>query len=335
MSARTAAAGAVVAGAVALRVHRGRRAGRVLIATPPSVTMDDGVRLHVEVDGPSDAQVTVVLVHGFAARSPMWDLQWAALRGCVRVVRYDQRGHGRSGWGGSLRATPRRLGRDLAQVVDAVAGPGPVVLVGHSMGGMAVLALADERPELFGTRVVGVALLSTAAASPAAAGRDPGPATRLRTRLGLAGAGLLWLAAPLVHTLHPVRSSPVQRLLRRRLFTGHPPEEAVREMTDAWVQTPTAVMSAFLLGLTRYDQRAAVKALRTVPVLVLAGTDDATIPAAAAEKLVERIGSAARLARISGAGHMVTLTHPDAVEAALRDLLARALRASTDERRSS
>jgi pimeloyl-ACP methyl ester carboxylesterase len=329
-----ALAGAALAGAGVLRVQRARRVGRARTAAPPTVTVDGGARLHVDVDGPADAPATVVLVHGFAARSSMYDPQWAALAESARVVRYDQRGHGRSGWAGSLRATPRRLGRDLGRVVDTVAGAGPVVLVGHSMGGMAVLALAHQRPELFGSRVAGVALLSTVAAPLAAAGRDPGSRTRPRTALGVGTAWLLWLAAPLLQALHPFRTAPVQRVLRRRLFGGEPPADAVREMTDAWTATPTAVMAAHLLGLARYDQCAAVEALRGVPVLVLAGTEDATIPPDAARRLAERIGPNARLVLVPGAGHMVTLTHAAAVTAALQDLLTQ-IRAATDARRAS
>jgi pimeloyl-ACP methyl ester carboxylesterase len=331
--------GTAVGAAAALRLWQARRAARALTGDPAGVRTDDGVRLHVETDGPDDAPVTVVLVHGFAARSSMFDPQWAALRGCTRVVRFDQRGHGRSGWAGSLRATPRRLGRDLDRVVDAVAGPGPVVLVGHSMGGMAVLALARERPELFGSRVAGVALLSTAAAPPAAAGLEPGARARLRTASGLGAAWLLWLAAPLIHEIQPFRTRPVQGLVRRRLFDGDPPAAAVRKTIGAWERTPTTVMAAHLLGLAGYGtcsrQQAAVETLRTVPVLVLAGTEDATIDPAAARRLAGRIGPGARLVLVPGAGHMVTLSHADAVDAALRDLLARVHRDPTDERRGS
>ncbi|MGY1634417.1 alpha/beta fold hydrolase [Geodermatophilus sp. SYSU D01186] len=331
--------GTAVGAATALRLWHARRAALQLTGDPAGVRTDDGVRLHVETDGPDDAPVTVVLVHGFAARSSMFDPQWAALRGCTRVVRFDQRGHGRSGWAGSLRATPRRLGRDLHRVVDTVAGPGPVVLVGHSMGGMAVLALAHERPEQFGSRIAGVALLSTAAAPPAAAGLEPGARARLRTVLGLGVAWLLWLAAPLIHEVQPFRSRPVQGLVRRRLFAGDPPEAAVRQTIRSWERTPTAVMAAHLLGLAGYGtgsrQQAAVEALRNVPVLVLAGTRDATIDPATAGRLTGRIGPSAGLVLVPGAGHMVTLSHAAAVNTALRGLLARVHRDPTGERRSS
>ena len=123
----------------------------------------DGVDLHVEVDGAEDAPLTVVLSHGFTARLAEWELQRTALRDRARLVLWDQRGHGRSGWTPLTQATIDRTGRDLGQVLDAVVPTGPVVLAGHSMGGMSILALARQRPELFGDRVVGVFLLATSA----------------------------------------------------------------------------------------------------------------------------------------------------------------------------
>src|SRR6202000_1863954 len=57
-----------------------------------------------------------------------------------------------------------QLGADLHEVLMATApGDRPVILVGHSMGGMTVMALADQHPELFGGKVIGAALISTAA----------------------------------------------------------------------------------------------------------------------------------------------------------------------------
>lgn len=326
---------AACAGAVAVRSHRARRAARGPTGTGPFLRADDGVQLHVEVEGPPRAPVTVVFVHGFAARGAAFDPQWAALRGRARLVRFDQRGHGRSGWAGSRTASLDRLGRDLGTVVDELGGVGPVVVVGHSMGGMAVLALAARRPELFGGRIAGVALLSTLAAPLAVAGRDPaGPAAALvagsRTALASAGARLVWLAAPVLDLLHPLRSAAVQGLLRRRLFAGDEPEAAVQEMTDTWIRTPTAVLAAHLPALARYDQRSAVDALRDVPVLVLSGCEDATIPAAASRQLADRLGPTVRLELVPGAGHMVVLTHAPAVNAALQALLTRAVGAVDD-----
>ena len=60
-------------------------------------------------------------------------------------------------------ATIEQLGHDLKTVLDTVVPHGPIVLVGHSMGGMTIMALAEEHPELFGDRIVGVGLISTTA----------------------------------------------------------------------------------------------------------------------------------------------------------------------------
>jgi pimeloyl-ACP methyl ester carboxylesterase len=138
------------------------------LADPPppgsrAVRTDDGVDLHVEVDENPDARLTVVLAHGFTARLAEWELQREELRPRARLVLFDQRGHGRSGWTKLTQATIDRTGRDLGEVLDATTPEGPVVLAGHSMGGMSVMALARQRPELFGTRVVGVFLLATSA----------------------------------------------------------------------------------------------------------------------------------------------------------------------------
>ncbi len=335
MSGRTAGlAGLCLGAAVAYRRVRGRRLARRITGSGPSVRTDDGVRLTIDVTGREDAAVTVVLAHGFAARSSMFDPQVRALRAHARVVRYDQRGHGRSGWAGYRSTTVDRLGRDLGQVVDEVAGPGPVVLVGHSMGGMAVLALAGQRPELFGDRVAGVALLSTRAAPLAADGGGVGALLRVRTVLARAGAWLLWLASPLLSALQPFRSRPGRAMLRRRLFAGDPPDGMARAVEDMWAETPTAVLTAYLPALARYDERAAAAAVGAVPVLVLAGAKDGMISPRAAERLADRIAGQVRTVVVPGAGHMVTLTHAHAVNAELLDLVARARGASAERRAS-
>src|SRR5918997_3139135 len=95
------------------------------------VMLRDGVRLHVEISGPADAPVTVVLLHGWCLDRRTWHHQVEALRG-ARVVAYDARGHGRSGATRLKSATLARLGDDLAEVLRQHAPDGPVVLAGHS-----------------------------------------------------------------------------------------------------------------------------------------------------------------------------------------------------------
>ena len=141
-----------------------------------TVTASDGTLLHVEVDEADEGDdagparrgrrrpaPTLVFSHGYCLSQDSWHYQRQALRGRFRMVFWDQRGHGRSGIGPPGSATIDQLGDDLHTVLEAVAPTGPLVLIGHSMGGMTVMSLAEKHPRLFAERVLGVGLVSTSA----------------------------------------------------------------------------------------------------------------------------------------------------------------------------
>ncbi len=122
--------------------------------------------------------------HGFSLDMTTWREQWPDLGDEFRCVALDHRAHGRSATCPSTGdVTLRSMGRDLATVLDAVAPDRPAVLIGHSMGAMAILALAEQRPDLFGTRIAGVVLLG-ASASDLLRGAMGGVTDFLRPRLG-------------------------------------------------------------------------------------------------------------------------------------------------------
>ena len=291
-----------------------------------TVRTDDGVDLHVEVDGRLDAPLTVVLSHGFTARLGEWDLQRQALRSRARLVLWDQRGHGRSGWTPLTRATIERTGRDLGQVLDAVVPRGPVVLAGHSMGGMSVMALARQRPELFGTRVVGVFLLATSAGGLVSHGAV-GLAVRIMRRLHLLPL-YLWLLQALAPTLerHRRRGTRIGRYYTRRYLFGRDdatPED-VRTVQELLEETPLPVTMAFYATFLDHDESAALPVLARVPVTVVAATHDRLTPLPHGRRLAEEIGASAELVVVDGAGHSVNLTRTAIVDAALLGLLDRA-----------
>ena len=298
-----------------------------------TVTTDDGIDLHVEVDGVDGAAggtagaapLTVVFAHGFTARLAEWELQRAAVRDRARLVLFDHRGHGRSAWTRLTAATIDRTGRDLGQVLDATAQDGPVVLAGHSMGGMSILALARQRPELFGDRVAGVFLLATSAGGLVSTGLF-GALVRWIRRLGLLRPYLrvLQFLAPLIERLRRPGTVVGRQAVRRWLFGADDADpDAVRLVQALLEETPFTVSVAFYSTFLDHDETAALPVLRRVPVTVVAATDDRLTPASHSRLIAETIGDTCELVVVPGAGHSVNFTRPAVVDRALHDLLDR------------
>lgn len=296
---------------------------------PDVVVADDGTPLHVEVDDVPGSPLTVVFVHGFTARLEEFALQRETLHGRYRTVLYDQRGHGQSGWGDVRHATIDQLGRDLGAVLDRHA-PGPVVLLGHSMGGMTLMAFARQRPELFGPRVKGVFLLATSAGDLATGGLV-GWLARVGTRLGLLPLWLWWLrqTAPLLQRLRRPGTRLGYLFIRHYLFGRDDADPAtVRAVQDLLEQAPFPITAAFYPTFLAHDELAALPLLRPMPVTVLVGDSDRLTPAAHSRRMVQEIGPDAELIVVPGAGHSVNITRREIVDDALLRLLDRATASS-------
>ncbi len=288
-----------------------------------TVRTEDGGDLHVEVDaGPAP---TVVLVHGFTARLEEFFLQRETLRARARTVLYDCRGHGRSWTRGRVRnATIDQLGRDLGRVVDDVAPDGPVVLLGHSMGGMTIMALARQRPELFGPRVVGAFLLATSSGGLVEAG-PVGMAVRIYRKLGLLQLFLLLLRfwSPLLERFRKRGTRLGRAWYRHYLFGTEDAEpELVTLVQDLLEQTPLTVTATFYRTLLDHDEHASLAAMRDIPVTLLVGDSDRLTPVSHSRRMAEALPDA-ELVVVPGAGHSVNITRQDVVDAALLRLLDR------------
>jgi pimeloyl-ACP methyl ester carboxylesterase len=342
-----AAVAAVVAGGVATGVAVERRAvGRARGAPDPfvdepfgslhtagrTVTADDGVRLHVEVDGDASAGLTVVFVHGFTLSMDCWHFQRRELRDLGRLVFYDQRSHGASGRSPREHSTIDQLGRDLGAVIDDVAPEGPLVLVGHSMGGMTVLALADQRPELFGSRVIGVALVGTAAGAfaetifgiPGVIGRALRPVVPGVIRAANRRASLIEQGRR--------AGNDLEFMVARRLSYGSDvPPSLVAFMERMVAATPVEVMTEFFDTFLNHDKMKALDNLVGVETSVICGDKDLLTPPKNSHVMAEAMPHA-ELVVVPGAGHMVMLEQPAVVDDALRRLVSRAVATSARSR---
>ncbi|GAA2941349.1 MULTISPECIES: alpha/beta hydrolase [Streptomycetaceae] len=324
--------------------------------TPGRAVADDGTGLYYEVDEVEDGgtvrsgakpgsgtsssrrrrlfgrkapgPVTVVFSHGYCLSQDSWHFQRAALRGLVRTVHWDQRSHGRSERGrAQAEGVPvgiDQLGRDLKAVIDAAAPEGPLVLVGHSMGGMTMMALADRYPELIRDRVAAVAFIGTSS----------GKLGEVNFGLPVAGVNAVRRVLPVVLNALGSQAELVERgrratadlfagLIKRYSFGSRDVDPAVSRFAERLIEsTPIDVVAEFYPAFTDHDKSGALLAFRDIPVLILAGDKDLVTPSTHSEAIADHLPDS-ELVIVPDAGHLVMLEHPETVTDRLADLLVR------------
>jgi pimeloyl-ACP methyl ester carboxylesterase len=298
-----------------------------------AVATPDGAQLHAVVDGPDDAPATLVLAHGWTLAQAAWDdvgelLAPRVAAGGLRVIRYDQRGHGRSTWGryadDVAELTIDQLGEDLGHLLDELAPRGPVLLGGHSMGGMTIMCLAAARPELFGDRVRGVVLVSTSAGDLAPAGDTLAERLQLKLAPGMVtaaigGARALERIRQLLPPTHPRH----QKMVRELLYGADATDEMVVAGAEIMHASTVRAFAAFYPALGEHDKRTELESLRAVPVEILVGDSDKLTPKRHSHQLAEALPDA-RLHIVERTGHMLPQERPQHVVHAIERLLAEA-----------
>lgn len=336
-AAAAAAAGAAAAGVAADRAAAGRRR---LTALDPAdgfahtadlelkVIATDGLNLHVEVDTPDEldpALPTIVLSHGFCLSLRGWVLQRRAfLEAGYRVVLWDQRSHGESEMSDLEHCTIDQLASDLRAVIDATCPDGPLVLVGHSMGGMTTMAFTRLHADLVRDRVVAVAFVSTAAGGEGLTELGMGPL--VGRAIGQAGPRVLSRLAPHQRWLAPVRRlgrNVEDALVDRFSFDSPVSEATVRFAADLILATPFEVMAAFLPAIRMHDELETLAALLDKEVLVVNGAGDLLTPPRSSDQIVERLPGAEHVV-VQDSGHLIMLEHPEVVTGQILALIDRA-----------
>jgi pimeloyl-ACP methyl ester carboxylesterase len=327
-------AGVAVAGA-AVSLVRGRNGWRPPQGEPfgelPTergsiVVAEDGVTLWVEQTRP--AALTVVFCHGVALDRRMWYFQRRDLPALVgdklAVVCYDHRSHGRSGHSSRRSSTIEQLGRDLGAVLAATVPDGPIVLVGHSMGAMTIMALAEQRPELFADRVVGVALLCTSAGDLGSLDLAR-PFLSKRSKLMALGAIAAARRPGAVEWGRRLTSPAFRPIIRKLAFGVGDVDPEVADLVDRMIAaTSVEVLTDFARTLGEHDRYRALAGLRNCHVLVMGGDADRVTPYSHTEAMAAQLPDA-ELVRIPGAGHLAMLEEPEFVNEHLADLLRRSL----------
>jgi pimeloyl-ACP methyl ester carboxylesterase len=288
------------------------------------VTTPDGVPLAVRELGPTDAQVTVVFAHGFCLRMGAFHFQRMRLSEewgpQVRMIFYDQRGHGQSGEASPDTYTLTQLGMDLETVMQVIAPRGPVVLVGHSMGGMTVLAHARQYPQHYGTRIVGAALISSAAE-----GVTKSPLGEILRNPALEAIRFTARSAPkLVHRGRNVTRSLIGPILQAASYSDVNVSPSVVAFSEKMMlATPIPTLVEFLHALEVHDETAALPTLAKIPTLIACGDHDLVTPDEYSRKIAGALPQA-ELVTVAGAGHLVLLARPEPINEGLVRLVRRA-----------
>lgn len=292
------------------------------------VTTDDGVELHVEVDEPATRaappELTVVFSHGYALDHTIWHFQRRDLRGSARLVFWDHRSHGHSARAPAESVRIERLGQDLGAIVDTVAPDGPVVLVGHSMGGMAILSLVEQRPELLDDRVVGIGLLNTSARGLERATLGlPGPLGRVTRRVTPAAVAALARSPELVDRSRVHGRDLAYVITRRYSFSRAVSPSLVRLTARMNASTPIEAVAAFLpMFGSDLDLLQALTRMQRVPTAVLGASGDRLLPVEHSREIAGLL-THADYVEVNGSGHMALMERHDIATAQLRRLLER------------
>jgi pimeloyl-ACP methyl ester carboxylesterase len=261
----------------------------------------DGGRIRYLVAGSGRP---LLLLHGVGESAAYWGAVLPGLAGRYAVYAPDLPGYGASDpLGPGAEPTPARFAAVMAAFLDTVAGPeaGPVVVMGHSLGGSIALELALRHPEQVGRLVL---------EDSAGLGHYVNPALRaltlpghgdLAARMGCTGLGAAHRARARVPLMfaRPYLAPPAWVAEQRRLATlpHHLPTTlaALRAQVGPFGQR--RVLLDALPGIQ-------------APTLILWGAQDKVLPASQARTAVARL-PAGQLVIVPSCGHVPHLERPE------------------------
>jgi pimeloyl-ACP methyl ester carboxylesterase len=293
-----------------------------------TVDTRDGVAVHVETAGPEDADLTVVFLHGYMQDMGTFYFQRKAIAAAerngasLRSVFYDQPGHGRSGPLPRTEYSIEDLAEVLYDVLSAAAPKGPLVLVGHSMGGMTIQTYARLHPEDFHERVKGVAFLSSSAAGLDTVETKPMRALRRlrRTVLPMLQQVAGW--TPDLIDRSRLLAGDLGWLLTRRAAFGHvdPPASLVSLVERMNRRTSIQSIVGYARAILDHDETATLPRFAGLPALVLVGEADLLTPPEHSRRLAAALGGS-RFGLIAEAAHSPQLEYPGEISQPLLEMI--------------
>lgn len=252
----------------------------------------DGCKINVQIDGPEDAPA-IILSNSLGTNLGMWDEQAKALSEKFRVIRYDQRGHGKSG-APKGPYTIDRLGKDVIAILDGLK-IAKAHFLGLSMGGTTGMWLARMAPGRFNK----IILSNTGA------------------RIGTQDVWNTRITTVLSKGMSAVVDATIERWFSKNFRDGNSPAvPAVRKML---MTTPAHGFAGCSAAIRDADQRWGIGDVK-LPTLVIVGTLDPGTPPAGGEEIARRIPGA-KIARLEAA-HLSNLEKSEQFTAEVQKFLA-------------
>jgi pimeloyl-ACP methyl ester carboxylesterase len=292
---------------------------------PVTVQSFDGTTIRGRCYGPADAPTTVVFAHGAIENHVLWHYQVRDLLAGTgaRMIAYDARGHGTSGPArgpdGTTPFTEYAQCRDLVAVVEQCT-TGPVVLMGHSMGGMAILALWQHGEiRHIRDRIRGIVLTNSAYTADLRGWRGKGKRRERAVERIEDVLQRIPLPMRLVDRIRP-GTNDLTLLIARLVYGKDPSPTHIAASVRMYEATPSPTLTAFV-DLSRFDAHTALP-LVDVPALVVTGTRDAVTPMWLSEEIAARIPDA-ELVVFEDCGHTAPFERYEQLTAHLTKFLER------------
>lgn len=261
----------------------------------------DGAVLNVEVEGAADGPI-LLFTHGWGLSAPIWAEARAALGGRFGLVFWDLPGLGRSGRppaGYSIEG----FAEDLYAVIDSLPEDRPLILVGHSIGGMTVQTFCARHPELLKRRVAGIVLENTTHTNPletmvfSRAVRPLQPVIEAMTRVSMVLSPLIW-----VMNWQAWLSGSTHIATRIAGFGARPTREQLDRTARLITRSSPAVQARGNLAMLHWSVTDDLPRI-DVPALVFVGGRDLITKDHAGETIAAALPQG-RLVRVEDAGHM-------------------------------
>lgn len=287
---------------------------------PDTVTTDIPVHWYeVEPSEPAKEPVTIVFIHGFTLAGESWYRQFNALRKShpeARLLTMDLRGHGQTGAVPASLCTVEGAAADALAVIAERAATGKLIVVGHSLGGLIALHMVRAAEESIRRRIAGVVLISTSIDKLAAQGVPQ----ILASPVADAARNAIESSPKEIRKFREAIASLMAPSLAVAVFARRTDYEIIEFHAAMINETPLETFVGYLDDLQDHDEFAAGPYLAGLPGAVLVGTKDDVTPRKQADLIMEKWPDA-ELVEVDGAGHMLPLEAPEAVNRAIERVL--------------